>query len=110
MPEPTKGNDIVQYIVKCLTHQQVVTQDLAYDEGGGYIRCLTLFANVDPAHIHDENLNTMEEYRGHVQKMDDLLPSSILKSLHWNSDIHKMTETLYGLKYKYKLEYVSNIL
>ncbi len=87
-----------------------MTQDLAYDKGGGYIRCLTLFANVDPAYIHNDNLNTMEEYRRHVKTMDHTLPSSIIKSLHWNSDIHKMTEKLYDLKYKYKLEYVANTL
>ena len=91
-------------ILLSLAIQQVVSQDLAYDKGGGYIRCLTLFANVDRTSIEDGNPNTKEEYLQHVNTINQL-PSSVVKTLHWNSDIHKMTEELYGLRYKYDFTY-----
>ena len=85
----------------------MVTQDLAYDKGGGFLRCLMLFANVDPTYIYNENINTAVEYRRMVETINDELPSSILRSLSWNSDIHAMTEKLYKLKYKSELKYIA---
>ena len=82
-----------------------MTQDLAYDKGGGYIRCLTLFSNVEPTSTEDGNPNTKDEYLRHVRTINHRLPSSIVKTLHWNSDIHKMTEELYGVQYKYEFTY-----
>ena len=78
---------------------------MAYDKGGGFIRCLTLFANVDPAFLSDASLNTKEEYQRHVRTLNNKLPTSILKSIRWNSDIHEMTQSLYEIEYKYDLKY-----
>ena len=95
------NNNLIQF--KPLS--QVVTQELAYDKGGGYIRCLTLFANIDPASALDETSVKKEKYRRHVSTINQRIPSSIIKSLHWNSEIHEMTEKLFGLQYKYELSY-----
>ncbi len=83
----------------------MVTQDLAYEKGGGYVRCLTLFANVDPSFINDSNLNTKEEYGRHVTTINNQLPASMLKSLRWDSEIHELTKSLYRLEYKHGMKY-----
>ena len=73
--------------------------DLAYDKGGGFLRCLTLFSNVDTKR-NMVNHNTREEYNYLVSIIDKKFSSSTLKSLHWTSEIHALTEKLYGLQYK----------
>ena len=83
---------------------KVKTQDLAYDKGGGFLRCLTLFANVDPK-PNSDNQNTREEYKHLVSIIDKRFSSSTLKSLHWTSEIHALTEKLYGFQYEYDLQY-----
>ena len=83
---------------------KVTTHDLAYDKGGGFMRCLTLFANVDTK-ASKENINTIEEYKQLVSIIDQRFSNSTLKTLHWTSEIHELTEKLYGLQYKYELQY-----
>ena len=68
------------------------------------MRCLTLFANVETKNSND-NLNTSDEYKQLVSIIDQKFSNSLLKTLHWTSDIHDLTEKLYGLKYKYELHY-----
>ena len=68
------------------------------------MRCLTLFANVETKNSND-NLNTSDEYKQLVSIIDQKFSISLLKTLHWTSDIHDLTEKLYGLKYKYQLQY-----
>lgn len=68
------------------------------------MRCLTLFANVKTKNSTD-NLNTSDEYKQLVSIIDQKFSNSLLKTLHWTSDIHDLTEKLYGLKYKYELKY-----
>ena len=68
------------------------------------MRCLTLFANVDTK-ASKENINTREEYKQLVSIIDQRFSNSTLKTLHWTSEIHELTEKLYGLQYKYELQY-----
>ena len=77
---------------------------MAYDKGGGFMRCLTLFANVETK-ANLDNHNTREEYKDLVSIIDQTFSNSTLKSLHWTSEIHELTEKLYGLKYEYDLRY-----
>ena len=77
---------------------------MAYDKGGGFLRCLTLFANVETK-VNMDNHNTKEEYKNLVSIIDQKFSNSTLKSLHWTSEMHELTEKLYGLKYKYDLRY-----
>ena len=83
---------------------KVKTHDLAYEKGGGFLRCLTLFANVDPK-ANSDNQNTREEYKHLVSIIDQNFSSSTLKSLHRTWEIHALTDKLYGLQYKYDLRY-----
>ena len=83
---------------------QITTHDLAYDKGGGFLRCLTLFANVETK-ANMDNHNTKEEYKNLVSIIDQKFSNSTLKSLHWTSEMHELTEKLYGLKYKYDIRY-----
>ena len=76
--------------------------DLAYDKGGGFLRCLTLFSNVDTK-TNMDNHNTREEYKYLVSVIEQKFSYSTLKRLHWTSEIHALTEKLYGLQYKYDL-------
>ena len=84
---------------------QVVTQELAYDKGGGYIRCLMLFTNMVPTSPDDKNSNTEYEYKKYVRTIGQTMPKSVMKTLHWDKDVHEMTRKLYGLSYKYDLSY-----
>ena len=68
------------------------------------MRCLTLFANVETK-ANMDNHNTREEYKDLVSIIDQTFSNSTLKSLHWNSEMHELTEKLYGLKYEYDLRY-----
>ena len=68
------------------------------------MRCLTLFANVETK-ANLDNHNTREEYKDLVSIIDQTFSNSTLKSLHWTSGIHELTEKLYGSKYKYDLRY-----
>ena len=68
------------------------------------MRCLTLFANVETK-ANLDNHNTREEYKDLVSIIDQTFSNSTLKSLHWTSEIHELTEKLYGLKYEYDLRY-----
>ena len=68
------------------------------------MRCLTLFANVE-AKANMDNHNTKEEYKNLVSIIDQKFSNSTLKSLHWNSEMHELTEKLYGLKYQYDIRY-----
>ena len=98
-----------------ILNDQVETQDLAYDKGGGFVRCLTLFTNVDvnPANITSginaldrmEPDGTKEEYKSYVSKLEAVFSNTTLGSLHWTPSIHKLTENLYGMKYKYEIQY-----
>ena len=94
------------HIVRFLSSSflKVTTHDLAYDKGGGFMRCLTLFANVD-IRANKENFKSGEEYKKLVSIIDQRFSNSTLKPLHWTSEIHDLTEKLYGLKYKYELQY-----
>ena len=85
-------------------NSKVTTHDLAYDKGGGFMRCLTLFANVE-TRTNAENYNTREEYKRLVSIIDQRFSNATLKTLHWTAEIHELTEKLYGLKYKYSLRY-----
>ena len=84
---------------------QVVTQDLAYDKGGGFIRCLTLFANVDTAFDQTGASKNQALYRQYAKNIKNALTSSELEALHWTTEIHEMTEELYGLQYDYEVTY-----
>ena len=68
------------------------------------MRCLTLFASVETK-ANMDNHNTKEEYKHLVSIIDQKFSNSTLKTLHWTSEIHELTEKLYGLKYKYDLRY-----
>ena len=68
------------------------------------MRCLTLFANVETK-ANLDNHNTREENRDLVSIIDQTFSNSTLKSLHWTSEMHELTEKLYGLKYEYDLRY-----
>ena len=84
---------------------QVVTQDLAYDKGGGFIRCLTLFANVDTAFDQTGASKNQGLYRQYAKNIKNALTPSELETLHWTTEIHEMTEELYGLQYDYEVTY-----
>ena len=84
---------------------QVVTQDLAYDKGGGFIRCLTLFANVDTASDQTGASTNQGLYRQYAKNIKNVLTPSELEALHWTTEIHEMTEELYGLQYDYEVTY-----
>ena len=77
---------------------------MAYDKGGGFLRCLLLLANVETK-ANMDNHNTREEYKDLVSIIDQTFSNSTLKSLHWTSEMHELTEKLYGLKYEYDLRY-----
>ena len=68
------------------------------------MRCLTLFASVETK-ANMDNHNTKEEYKHLVSIIDKKFSNSTLKTLHWTSEIHELTEKLYGLKYEYDLRY-----
>ena len=68
------------------------------------MRCLTLFANVETK-ANLDNHNTREEYKDLVSIIDQTFSNSTLKSLHWTSKMHELTEKLYGLKYEYDIRY-----
>ena len=68
------------------------------------MRCLTLFANVETK-ANLDNHNTREEYKDLVSIIDQTFSNSTLKSLHWTSEMHELTEKLYGLKYEYDIRY-----
>ena len=68
------------------------------------MRCLTLFANVETK-ANLDNHNTREEYKDLVSIIDQTFSKSTLKSLHWTSEMHELTEKLYGLKYEYDIRY-----
>ena len=68
------------------------------------MRCLTLFANVETK-ANLDNHNTREEYKDLVSIIDQTFSNSTLKSLHWTSEMHQLTEKLYGLKYEYDIRY-----
>lgn len=84
---------------------QVVTQDLAYDKGGGFIRCLTLFANVDTAFDQTGASKHQGLYRQYAKNIKNALTPSELEALHWTTEIHEMTEELYGLQYDYEVTF-----
>ena len=68
------------------------------------MRCLTLFANVETK-ANLDNHNTREEYKDLVSIIGQTFSNSTLKSLHWTSEMHELTEKLYGLKYEYDIRY-----
>ena len=68
------------------------------------MRCLTLFANVETK-ANLDNHNTREDYKDLVSIIDQTFSNSTLKSLHWTSEMHELTEKLYGLKYEYDIRY-----
>ena len=68
------------------------------------MRCLTLFNNVETK-ANLDNHNTREEYKDLVSIIDQTFSNSTLKSLHWTSEMHELTEKLYGLKYEYDIRY-----
>ena len=77
---------------------------MAYEKGGGFLRCLTLFANVDiKAKI--DNRNTRQEYNRLVSIINQKVSNSTIETLYWTKEIHEMTKKLYGLKYEYKLQF-----
>ena len=87
-----------------ILYSKVFEAGLAYGKGGGFLRCLTLFANVD----FDLNANHKsggKEYNHLVSIMNETFSPSILESLHWTPEVHQMTEKVYGLKYEYELQF-----
>ena len=84
---------------------QVVTQDLAYDKGGGFIRCLTIFASVDTAFDQTGASKNQGLYRQYAKNIKNALTPSELEARHWITEIHEMTEELYGLQYDYQVTY-----
>ena len=41
----------------------------------------------------------------HVKNIKNVLTPSELEALHWTTEIHEMTEELYGLQYDYEVTY-----
>jgi N-dimethylarginine dimethylaminohydrolase len=73
---------------------EVQPQALAYTHGGGFLRCLTLFADVDFGSA-DKLLKPVDvdDYRSCTAKLA-ALPADIKTVLHWSPQVHSYTEEL----------------
>ena len=67
---------------------RICQQSLAYDNGGGYLRCLTLFADTE---FEDRKVVSSTDYAKLAEQLSAKLPKNILNKIHFSPDVHERT-------------------
>ena len=71
---------------------KVRRQELSYKHGGGFLRCLALFADISKD-WETRNMSA-NSYVNAVKSINKYVPASMREFLHWETAIHEDTQDL----------------